>query len=103
MKLSAISLAIVAASCGRFGIEAELDQLPFFGRFDLQAAGDLPVAISSRVDASPSVADEVLVVGEVEILRGALGDAAARQQPDLGRDEIPVADRRRAFALTARP
>ena len=30
----------------------------------------------------------IRVVGEVEILGGALRDAPARQQPDLGRDEI---------------
>src|SRR4029453_10745753 len=48
----------------------------------------------------PAFADEVLVVGKIEVLRGALGNAAAAEQTYLSYDIIPVGDAaRNPFAL----
>ena len=46
------------------------------------------VARLSRFEASRVLADDVRIIGEVQLLRGALGDALCSKQADLGRDEI---------------
>jgi hypothetical protein len=76
----------------RFGVHAERDQLALLRHFDIQAVGNLVGCDLQPRRRIAAFANELPVVGQVEILGRAFGDAPARQQANLGCDMVPGRD-----------
>ena len=76
-EVSAMPLAMSAAAVA-IGCVAEPDQLPFFGRDDVEFDATSRVAIWSRCPASAIRTHELLISTKIEILGNAFGQGPAR-------------------------
>ena len=76
---------------------ADLDQLSFFGLLDAQAVGDLAGRGLETCWRIESGGDEFVIRREVQVLGYPLCEAAAFEQANLRRDEVPRIGLGRAF------
>ena len=91
MKFSATPLAICAASCGDSRHKLNRISWPSSGARRLRPPATLPVAILSRAAGIGLWSAKSGLSARLRSCGDPLGKAPARQQPDLGRDEVEQA------------